>query len=144
MLVDANILLFAVDRSSPFHERSARWLESRLNGRRRIGLPWESLGAFLRISTHPRAAAHPLSPDEAWAYVQAWLDSRAAWIPTPTDRHSEILGSLVASHQLRGNLIPDAQLAALAMEHGLTVCSTDTDFARFTEIRWENPLERTA
>ena len=140
MLVDANILLFAIDEGSPFHTASSRWLSEQLGGVRRVGLPWQSLAAFLRISTHPRAAEHPLSPDEAWSYVEEWLAADAAWIPQPTDRHGEVLGSLLTTHQLRGNLVPDAQLAALAIEHGLIVCSADTDFARFTEIRWLNPL----
>jgi hypothetical protein len=63
------------------------------------------------------------------------------WVPQPTERHAEVLGSLVTAYRLRGNLISDAQLAALAIEHGLTLCSADTDFARFREIRWENPLQ---
>lgn len=140
MLVDANLLLFAVDEASPFHRPAARWLDDRLSGTRRVALPWQSLSAFLRISTHPRAAERPLSPDEAWSYVEAWLAADPAWIPQPTERHAEVLGGLVRTYQIRGNLVPDAQLAALAVEHGLTVCSTDTDFARFTEILWENPV----
>jgi hypothetical protein len=144
MLVDANILLFAVDEASPFHSAAASWLADRLNGPRRVGLPWQTLGAFLRISTHPRAAEHPLSPDEAWSYVEEWLATDVIWIPQPTERHAEVLGSLVTAYQLRGNLISDAQLAALAIEHGLTLCSADTDFARFREIRWENPLQASA
>jgi toxin-antitoxin system PIN domain toxin len=140
MLVDANILLFAVDDTSRFHGRAARWLTDQLTGPSRVGLPWESLSAFLRISTHPRAVRNPLAPDEAWAYVADWLAADAAWVPVPTDRHAEVLGSLVRSHQLSGNLIPDAHLAALAIEHGLEVCSADTDFARFREIRWRNPI----
>jgi toxin-antitoxin system PIN domain toxin len=140
MLVDANILLFAVDETSRFHRSAAGWLTERLSGARRVGLPWQSLGAFLRISTHPRAAEHPLSPDEAWSHVEDWLGAEAAWIPEPTERHGEVLGFLVTSYQLRGNLVSDAQLAALAIEHGLSVCSADTDFARFKEIRWENPI----
>jgi toxin-antitoxin system PIN domain toxin len=140
MLVDANILLFAVDRASPFHEAAASWLTDRLNGPARVGFPWQSLGAFLRISTHPRAAEHPLQPAEAWQHVEAWLAAEPAWIPQPTDRHAEILGGLIRSYQPRGNLISDAQLASLAIEHGLTVCSADTDFARFAEIRWLNPV----
>lgn len=143
MLVDANILLFAVDASSPFHAPAARWLTQQLNGHRRVGLPWQSLGAFVRISTHPRAAERPLSPDEAWSHVEAWLAAVPAWIPVPTDHHADILGSLVRTYRLRGNLIVDARLAALAIEHGLTVCSADTDFARFAEIRWENPVSPT-
>jgi uncharacterized protein len=140
MLVDANILLFAVDTSSRFHDRSAGWLTDRLNGPRRVGIPWQSLGAFLRISTNPRAAEHPLSPDSAWAHIADWLAADATWIPSPTDQHADVLGGLVTRYQLRGNLVSDAHFAALAIEHGLSVCSADTDFARFTEIRWENPL----
>lgn len=140
MLVDANILLFAVDKASPFHEAAARWLTDQLNGPARVGLPWQSLGAFLRVSTHPRAAERPLQPAAAWKHVEAWLTAEPAWIPSPTDRHTELLGGLIGRHDLRGNLISDAHLAVLAIEHGLTVCSADTDFARFPEIRWLNPV----
>ena len=140
MLVDANILLYAVDTSSPFHESAARWLTDRLNGTTNVGLAWPSLTAFLRISTHPRASAAPLSPVDAWAHVQDWLAADPAWIPLPTQRHAEVLESLLTTYRLRGNLVPDADLAALAIEHGLTICSADTDFARFTEVRWVNPL----
>lgn len=140
MLVDANLLLFAVDEASPFHTIAAGWLSDALSGPRRVGLPWQSLAAFVRISTHPRAAEHPLPPSDAWSYVEEWLATDAAWIPQPTDRHAEVLGALITGYHLRGNLVSDAQLAALAIEHGLTLCSADTDFARFREVRWENPL----
>ena len=140
MLVDANLLLFAVDRSSPFHGAAAAWLTGALNDARRVGIPWPSLAAFLRISTNPRASEHPLAPDDAWRHVEAWLACDPVWIPAPRERHAEILGGLVVTYQLRGNLVSDAHLAALAIEHGLTVCSADTDFARFREIRWVNPL----
>ena len=140
MLVDANILLFAVDSASPFHETAAGWLTEQLNGPARVGLPWSSLGAFLRISTHPRAAEHPLQPTDALQHIEAWLATEPAWIPQPTERHAEILAGLIRKHHPRGNLISDAQVVALAIEHGLTVCSADTDFARFPEIRWQNPL----
>ncbi len=140
MLLDANLLLFAADADSPYHGPAATWLAAQLNGPRRVGLPWQSLGAFLRISTHPRASERPLSPPEAWAQVQDWLAADTAWIPQPTDRHAEVLGGLVTSYQLRGNLVSDAQLAAIAIEHGLTLYSADTDFARFRGLRWENPL----
>lgn len=142
MLVDANLLLFAVDESSPFHRQAAEWLTEQLNGHRRVGLPWASLGAFLRISTNPRAAEQPLSPDEAWSHVEEWLAVEVTWIPEPTEHHADVLGSLLRSYQLRGNLVSDAQLVALAIEHGLTIYSADTDFARFSEIRWENPVAR--
>ncbi|MBA3304368.1 MAG: PIN domain-containing protein [Thermoleophilaceae bacterium] len=143
MLVDANLLLFAVDEKSHFHVAARDWLAGKLIGARRVGLPWQSLGAFLRISTSTRASNAPLSPDVAWQQVAEWLQPAVAWTPAPGERHAEILGALVTRHQVRGDLMPDAQLAALAIEHGLTVCSADTDFARFTEVRWENPLAST-
>ncbi len=140
MLIDANLLLYAVDSAAPQHDRVAAWLAEQLNGDRRVGLPWESLTAFVRIATHPRASDHPVKPDAAWRLVEEWLAVPAVWIPLPTDRHADVLGGLLRRHHLAGNLVPDAHLAALAIEHGLEICSADTDFARFTEIRWRNPL----
>jgi toxin-antitoxin system PIN domain toxin len=140
MLVDANILLFAVDESSPFHQRARDYLTERLSGPARVAFPWQSLIAFLRISTHPRASESPLTAEEAWSHVTDWLAADTAWIPVPTERHAEVLGDLVRRYRGRGGLFPDAELAALAIEHGLTICSADTHFARFTEVRWENPL----
>ncbi len=122
------------------HDAALEWPTAQLNGPSRVGLPWLALTAFLRIVTHPRALERPLDPDDAWAYVTEWLAAGTVWVPQPTERHAEVLGALVAADQPRGNLVTDAQMAALAIEHGLTVCSADTDFARFTEIRWENPL----
>ena len=140
MLVDANLLLYAVNRSATHHEAAAAWLSEQLNGPRRVGLPWQSLGAFLRIATHPRAFASPLAPATAWERVADWLAAPTVWHPEPGPRHADVLGRLVARHDIRGNLVPDAQLAALAIEHGLELCSADTDFVRFPEIRWANPL----
>ncbi|MBI4728225.1 MAG: PIN domain-containing protein [Acidobacteria bacterium] len=140
MIVDANLLLFAVDEESPFHAAARAWLTARLNGPARTGLPWPSLIAFVRISTHPRASKRPLDPEAAWQHVEDWLAAGSAWIPQPTDRHAEILGRLIRTYRLRGNAIPDAALAALALEHGLAVASADSDFARFDEVRWVNPL----
>jgi uncharacterized protein len=139
MLIDANILLYAVDAASPQHDKAAQWLTGQLTGSRRVGLPWQGLVAFLRIATHPRASRQPLTPDEAWSYVADWLEAEVAWIPTPTERHAAILSGLIRDYQLRGNLVSDAELAALAIEHGLTVCSANTDFARFREIVWLDP-----
>ena len=140
MLIDANLLLYATDRSSVHHDRSVRWLTEALRGSRRVGIPWQSLGAFLRIGTNPRIYAEPLTADQAWGCVRAWLDAEPAWIPPATARTAAILGELVAGHQVTADLVPDAMLAALAVEHGLVVMSADTDFARFPEARWENPL----
>ena len=140
MLVDANLLLFAVDLRSRWHNPARSWMDEVLNGTKRVGLPWQSLAAFLRIITHPRVTEVPLQPDEAWGHIEAWLGAPAAWIPQPTSSHADVLGSLIRSYQLRANMVSNTQLAAVAIEHGLTVYSADTDFARFKEIRWENPL----
>jgi len=140
VIVDANILLYAVDESSVFHGRARRWLEDALNGSRRVGLPWQSLVAFVRISTNARAMAGPLSAAQAWALVDGWLDAPAAWIPQPTAGHREILRRLVTEFDLRGNLVSDAVLAALCIEHGVAMVSADSDFARFPEVSWVNPV----
>jgi hypothetical protein len=141
VIVDANILLYAVDSTSRFHRPSHRWLEAALNGNSRVGLPWVSLSAFLRISTHSRASADPLSPAHAWSFVSDWLEAEPTWIPEPTSRHADIFRRLIVDGELYGNLVPDAHLAALAIEHGVGVCSADSDFARFPEVRWVNPLQ---
>lgn len=141
MLIDANLLLFAADADSRFHRAATDWLTTTLNAPRRAGIAWSTFAAFLRISTNVRATVNPLSPDDAWAHVERWLAAPSTWVPLPTDRHAEVFGDLITRYQLRGNLIPDAHLAALAVEHGLILHSTDTDFARFAEIRWVNPLE---
>lgn len=144
MIVDASVLLYAVDARSPFHQPARNWLEDALSGPARVGLPWMSLTAFLRISTHPRVSANPLSPADAWSYVEDWLGAWPTWIPEPTARHADLLQGLVVDGDLRGNLIPDAHLAALALEHGVGVCSADSDFARFPQLRWVNPVRRPA
>jgi hypothetical protein len=140
MLVDTNLLLYAVDEESARGATARDWLTEQLNGTNRVGLPWLSLGAFLRISTHPRASAQPLSAEAAWSLTDAWLSAPAAWVPNPEGRYATILSELIVRHELSGNLIPDAMLAALAIEHGLTIYSADSDFARFDEITWVNPL----
>ena len=140
MLVDVNLLLYAADARAAEHQRAAKWLETQLNGTRRVGLAWQSLSAFVRISTHPRASEHPLSPDDAWRFVEDWLAASTVWVPLPTNAHADVLGDLIRRYRVAGNLVPDADLAALAIEHGLEICSADSDFARVTEVRWRNPL----
>lgn len=140
MLVDANLLLYAVDRSSPFHEPARTWWQDCLNGTSRVALPWPTLLAFVRIATHPRASSNPLPVERAWAYVCDWLARPVTWIPPETEAHADVLGGLVVRYRLRGNLVTDAHLAALAMCHGLSIASADTDFARFREVTWTNPL----
>ena len=142
MLIDANILLYAVDEDSPFHASAHDWIDETLNGSRRVGIPWLSLVAFVRIATHPRALLEPLTPADAWRFVDEWLDAPAVWVPAPGRGHREILGRLIRDLDLRANLVSDAVLAALCIEHGLQMVSADSDFARFTEIRWLNPVSR--
>lgn len=140
MLVDANVLLYAVDEGSPFHSAGWNWMEEAMNGPRRVGLPWQSLTAFMRIVTNQRATANTLSPAEAWECVETWLDAPNAWVPVPGRGYGEILGRLIRDLRLGAKLIPDAALAALCIEHGLSIVSVDSDFARFTELEWINPI----
>ena len=140
MLVDANVLLYAIDEESPQHDRARAWLEQQLNGVRRVGFAWETLTSFVRVGTHPRALAAPLTAAEALAYVEDWLAAPPAWIPLPTEAHAGAFAAIVRRYGVTGDLIPDARLATLALEHGLTICSADTDFARFTEVEWLNPI----
>ncbi len=132
--------MYAHIQGFPQHEPALRWLDDQLNGNSRIGFPWPSLIAFIRLVTNPRVFERPERVEAAWRQVEAWLDCAPAWIPTPTERHREILGRLLADAPSGGNLVPDAHLAALALEHGLIVASTDGDFARFSSVRFQNPL----
>lgn len=140
MIVDVTLLLYARDEQAHHHERARQWLTEQLNGSRQVGLAWLSLGSFVRVSTHARIFESPLSAAQAWGQVREWLAIDVVWTPNPGPGYPEILGGLIERHQVTGNLVPDAQLAALAIENGLVVASTDTDFARFTEARWENPI----
>ena len=142
MIVDANVLLYAVDDRSHFHTTARDWLDRAMNGVERVGFPWASLTAFQRIITHPRVTANPLAPADAWSYITDRIDADAAWVPTPGTRHSDILGRLLVEGNLHGNLVTDAHLAALAIEHGTGICSFDSDFARFPELRWVNPNQQ--
>lgn len=140
ILVDANLLVYAHVDTFSEHAAARDWLDRVLNGPSQVGLPWESLLAFLRLVTNPRIFERPERTPDAWRQVEAWLGADTVWIPQPTERHAEILAGLLAAPGVQANLVPDAHLAALAIGHGLELCSTDGDFARFPELRWENPL----
>jgi uncharacterized protein len=142
ILVDANILIYASDARSERHDQARDWLDGQLSGDSRVALPWQSLLAFLRIVTSPRIFERPQSVKGAWQQVEQWLQCDSAWIPVPGPAHRSILGDFVTDLGGGAKLIPDAHLAALAIEHGLTVCSSDGDFARFKGLRWTNPLAR--
>lgn len=140
ILIDANILIYATDSRSERHAQARDWLDEQFNGASRVGLPWPALLAFLRLATNPRIFPNPLKMSVAWTQVADWIKADSVWIPQPTEHHAGILKDLLAEPGVHGNLVPDAHLAALAIEHGLTLCSTDGDFARFKALRWTNPL----
>ena len=141
ILLDANVLLYAYDPDSPSHEASRRWLEEVLGGHELVRFTWLTLWAFIRISTNRRVYERPLTPDEAQAAVESWLTLPNVDVLEPGERHLEILGRLLKGGQATGPLVIDAALAAIAVEHGATLCSTDRDFARFGDLSWRNPLD---
>jgi uncharacterized protein len=142
ILVDVNLLVYATNIRAREYAAARDWLDDRISGHGPVGLPWMSLLGFTRLATHPRVYPSPLPMRIAWQHVSAWLAADSVWIPQPTDRHADVLGGLLAEPGVHGNLVPDAHLAALAIEHGLTLCSTDGDFARFRKLRWINPIAR--
>jgi toxin-antitoxin system PIN domain toxin len=141
ILIDANLLLYAYDPRAAEHDDSRTWFEATMSGVELVRFAWLTLWAFLRISTNPRVFEHPLSVAESEAIVSSWLAQPIAGILEPQERHWEILKRMLHSGQAAGPLVIDAMLAAIAVEHGATLCTTDRDFARFQELKWTNPLQ---
>jgi toxin-antitoxin system PIN domain toxin len=140
ILVDANILLYAYHPRAEQYAKSQAWLEAVLSGPDLVRFAWLMLWAFLRIATNPRVFDRPLSTAEAEAAISSWLAQPVVGILEPGERHWDILRGLVRDGQAAGPLVMDAVLAAIALEHGATLCTTDRDFARFSGLKWENPL----
>jgi uncharacterized protein len=140
ILLDANILIYAVNTDAPLNRKAKAWLESALSGQETVGFSWNVLLAFLRLTTRPGLFRQPLSVDTAFNLMAAWLDQPSATIAHPGPRHLLVLRELLRPLGSGGNLTSDAHLAALAIEHGAQLCSTDTDFARFQGLKWRNPL----
>lgn len=140
ILIDANLLLYAYDASSRPHAAARRWLEAVLARPEPVGWSWVTLLAFLRIATHPRALESPLSIEEAVTIVGEWLAQPNATMLQPSPSHWDILSALLPASQARGPLVTDAHLAALAIEHGAVLATTDRDFTRFPGVNWRNPL----
>ncbi|MBP6507395.1 MAG: type II toxin-antitoxin system VapC family toxin [Opitutaceae bacterium] len=141
ILVDANIPLYAEDSRSEHHAAIRAWWDARLSGSEPVALCWPVLTAFLRIGTNPRILRRPLTLREASARVQSWLDQPCVSVLQPSDQHWKIFQRLLHEGRATANLVSDAHLAALAVEHNCTLCSTDADFARFKSVKWQNPLD---
>jgi len=141
ILLDVNLLLYVHDRKAKEHERSLRWLREILSGPHDVALAWHTILSFLRISTDPRMVTQPLEFEVAIEVVNDYLNSANVSILEPTSRHWSILMDLLPRTRVRGSLIMDAHLAALAIEHGATLCTNDRDFARFPRLKLEFPLQ---
>ncbi|MGB6067622.1 MAG: type II toxin-antitoxin system VapC family toxin [Desulfomonilaceae bacterium] len=140
ILVDVNTLLYAEDSLHPRHEQARAWWDAQLSDQGIVCLSWTVLCAFIRIGTNSRVFENPLSLEQAVARVQSWLDQPCTRIIRPTERHWSVFQQMLADGQAVANLVTDAHLAALAIEHGCELASTDSDFARFAGLKWKNPL----
>jgi uncharacterized protein len=140
ILLDANILLYAYNTRASQHRAAKSWLETALTRPAPVRLSWFAIVAFLRLSTDARVYPDPFSMQEATTIVDDWLGRPNLDVLEPTERHWSILRQLLSEGQARGPLATDAHLAALAIEHGATLCTTDRDFARFPGLKWTNPI----
>src|SRR6185369_986311 len=140
ILIDANLLIYAINHDAPLNRKAKLWLESVLSGQESVGFSWTVLLAFLRLTTRPGLFRRPLPVDTAFELVASWLDQTSATIVHPGPRHLAVLRELLQPLGTGGNLTSDAHLAALAVEHGAELCSSDTDFGRFPGLNWSNPL----
>ena len=139
-LIDLNILIYAIDESSARHRQARDWLEETLSGSRTVAFDWQILVGFVRISTRAAVFTRPLSATEAFDVIDGWRGQPCVTVVYPTDRHADTLRELLTPLGSAGNLTNDAHLAALAIEHGAELCSTDVDFSRFAGVRWIDPL----
>ncbi len=138
-LVDANVLLYAVNTDAPYHDRARRFLDDALSGADTVAFAWIALLAFVRLTTKASLFPNPLTVEQAMGRIDAWLSAAPAVLLDPTPDHASVLRSLLISIGAGGNLVNDAHLAALAIEHRCTVVSFDNDFGRFPAVRWELP-----
>jgi len=142
IVLDVNLLLYASDRRATQHDAARVWLQSAISGQELIGLPWQTIHGFLRISTNKRISGDQVSMQRALALVQQWLDLPNVRVLSPGERHWAILQRVLLESQINGPMTTDAQLAALTLEYGGVLHSTDRDFARFPGLRWINPLSQ--
>ena len=140
IILDVNILLYAYDSESEWHDPARAWLEQTLSGGEAVGLPWQTIAAFVRISTHPRLSGTRFTAAEAVEVVDQWASQPNVRMLGPGEQHWSWFRQMITDGQARGPLVSDAQLAALAVEHGGVLHTTDRDFSRFPGLRWKNPL----
>ena len=140
IVVDVNLLIYAVDQGAPQHRAAHRWWQSALTGQEAVGLPWSTMLAFVRLTTNPRVFTHPLDADEAFDLLEGWTARPHVVHVEPTPRHLAVVRGLLVGAGTAGNLVSDAHLAAIAIENGAMLCSADADFTRFPGLKWTNPL----
>jgi uncharacterized protein len=140
-LLDANVLIYGVNRDAPLHRKAKTWLEGAIEGPETVAFSWNVLLAFLRLTTRAGLFQRPLTVPGAFVLIDSWLEQPAVTIVHPGARHPRILRDLLTAAGTGGNLVSDAHLAALAIEHGAELCTADRDFARFAGLHWRNPLE---
>ena len=140
IILDANILLYAYDSASMLHSKARSWVEDVFSGTTPIGLPWQTINAFLRIMTNSRLPGERFSIREAARIAELWLEQPNVRPLAPSEDHWPLFRQMIIEGQASGPLVTDAQLAALAIEYGGVLYTTDRDFARFPGLRWKNPL----
>jgi toxin-antitoxin system PIN domain toxin len=140
IVLDANLLLYVYDDTSPHHSAARAWLRGAFSGMELIGLPWQVVWAFLRLTTSARIFANPLLMEQAVAIAQQWMDLKQVRLLSPGERHWNLLQQMLKEGQVRSALTADAELAAITIEHGGVLYTNDRDFARFPGLRWVNPL----
>lgn len=140
IVIDANLLIYSYDRDSAHHKKSRFWLEEVLSGVEAVGLPWQSVSAFLRVITNRRLSGMRVSLQQAVQVVDEWLQQPNVQILVPADEHWSVLRQMILEGQASGPLVSDAEIAAITIEHGAVLHTADRDFARFPGLRWKNPL----
>jgi toxin-antitoxin system PIN domain toxin len=140
IVVDANLLIYSYDLDSAHHKKSLSWLEELLSGVEAVGLPWQSVSAFLRVITNRRLSGMRVTLEQAVQVVDEWLQQPNVQLLVPADQHWSVLRQMILEGRASGPLVSDAEIAAITIEHGAVLHTTDRDFARFPGLRWKNPL----
>ena len=140
IVVDANLLIYAYDLDSAHHKKSLSWLEELLSGVEAVGLPWQSVSAFLRVITNRRLPGTRVTLEQAVQVVDEWLQQPNVQVLVPADQHWSVLRQMILEGRASGPLVSDAEIAAITIEQGAVLHTTDRDFARFPGLRWKNPL----